>query len=132
MKLDIFSELQKARPWPANHEKLVIDEAIEQAKLADPTTLQLLEERSLELAKTRKRVEELETTLQERARDLDRVKEESKAKAEEKEQLAGLLREATDNERAATEKALSAEIARLRFEQELLRMKLGNLVRETP
>ncbi len=37
MILDIFSELQKAKPWPpgVNHEKLVLDEAIEQAKLAD-------------------------------------------------------------------------------------------------
>ena len=35
MILDIFSELQKAKPWPPNHEKLLIDEAIEQAKLAD-------------------------------------------------------------------------------------------------
>jgi alkanesulfonate monooxygenase SsuD/methylene tetrahydromethanopterin reductase-like flavin-dependent oxidoreductase (luciferase family) len=35
MKIDIFSELQKAKPWPKDHEKLVIDEAIEQAKLAD-------------------------------------------------------------------------------------------------
>ena len=35
MILDIFSELQKAKPWPKDHEKLVIDEAIEQAKLAD-------------------------------------------------------------------------------------------------
>ncbi len=35
MILDIFSELQKARPWPAQHERLVIQEAIEQARLAD-------------------------------------------------------------------------------------------------
>jgi alkanesulfonate monooxygenase SsuD/methylene tetrahydromethanopterin reductase-like flavin-dependent oxidoreductase (luciferase family) len=35
MKLDIFSELQKAKPWPPAHERLLLDEAIEQAKLAD-------------------------------------------------------------------------------------------------
>ena len=35
MILDIFSELQKAPPWPPDHERLVIEEAIEQAKLAD-------------------------------------------------------------------------------------------------
>ncbi len=35
MILDIFSELQKAKPWPPDHEKRVIDEAIEQAKAAD-------------------------------------------------------------------------------------------------
>jgi hypothetical protein len=104
----------------------------EQAKLADPTALQPLEERSQELAKTRKRVDELEAELQQRARELDEVKDDAKSRSEEKEQLAGLLREATENERAATEKAISAEIARLKFEQELLRMKLANVVRETP
>ena len=35
MILDIFSELQKARPWGAGHERAVIREAIDQAKLAD-------------------------------------------------------------------------------------------------
>ncbi len=35
MILDIFSELQKAKPWPPNHEKAILDEAIEQARLAD-------------------------------------------------------------------------------------------------
>ena len=104
----------------------------EQAKLADPTALQLLEERSTDLAKARKRVEELEAELRLRSTDLEKIKDDSKSKSHEKEQLEGLLREATDNERAATEKALSAEIARLKFEQELLRMKLGNMLRETP
>jgi alkanesulfonate monooxygenase SsuD/methylene tetrahydromethanopterin reductase-like flavin-dependent oxidoreductase (luciferase family) len=33
--LDIFSELQKAKPWGPAHERAVIEEAIEQAKLAD-------------------------------------------------------------------------------------------------
>jgi alkanesulfonate monooxygenase SsuD/methylene tetrahydromethanopterin reductase-like flavin-dependent oxidoreductase (luciferase family) len=33
--LDIFSELQKAQPWGPSHERAVIEEAIEQAKLAD-------------------------------------------------------------------------------------------------
>lgn len=35
MILDIFSELQRARPWPPNHERKLLEEAIEQAKLAD-------------------------------------------------------------------------------------------------
>ena len=35
MILDIFSELQKAQPWPPQHERAVIEEAIEQARLAD-------------------------------------------------------------------------------------------------
>ncbi len=35
MILDIFSELQKAQPWPPQHERAVIEEAIAQAKLAD-------------------------------------------------------------------------------------------------
>jgi hypothetical protein len=104
----------------------------EQAKLADPTALQLLEERSTDLAKAKKRVEELEAELRQRSSDLEKVKDDTKSKSHEKEQLEGLLREATENERAATEKALSAEIARLRFEQEILRMKLGSLMRETP
>jgi alkanesulfonate monooxygenase SsuD/methylene tetrahydromethanopterin reductase-like flavin-dependent oxidoreductase (luciferase family) len=33
--LDIFSELQKARPWPEGHERRVIEEAVAQARLAD-------------------------------------------------------------------------------------------------
>lgn len=103
-----------------------------QAKLADPTTLQLLEERSQDLAKAKKKVEDLESELRQRGQDLDRVKDDSKSKSQEKEQLEGLLKEATENERAATEKALSAEIARLKFEQEVLKMKLGNLMRENP
>lgn len=35
MILDIFSELQKAQPWPDGHERRVIEEAVEQARLAD-------------------------------------------------------------------------------------------------
>lgn len=35
MILDIFSELQKARPWAPAHERAVVEEAIAQAKLAD-------------------------------------------------------------------------------------------------
>ena len=35
MILDIFSELQKAQPWGPAHERAVIEEAIEQARLAD-------------------------------------------------------------------------------------------------
>jgi alkanesulfonate monooxygenase SsuD/methylene tetrahydromethanopterin reductase-like flavin-dependent oxidoreductase (luciferase family) len=33
--LDVFSELQKARPWPPGHERALIQDAVEQAKLAD-------------------------------------------------------------------------------------------------
>jgi alkanesulfonate monooxygenase SsuD/methylene tetrahydromethanopterin reductase-like flavin-dependent oxidoreductase (luciferase family) len=33
--LDVFSELQKARPWPPGHERALIEEAVEQARLAD-------------------------------------------------------------------------------------------------
>lgn len=102
----------------------------EQAKLADPTALQLLEQRSQELAKAKKRVDELETELHQRGQELEKVKEDSKSKSREKEQVEGLLRDATENERVASEKALSAEITRLKFEQEVLKMKLGNLVKE--
>ena len=102
----------------------------EQAKLADPTTLQLLEDRSTELAKSKKRVEELETQLLQRGQDLERIKDDAKAKSREKEQLEGLLRDATENERAATEKALTAEITRLKYEQEVLRLKLGNMLKD--
>ena len=35
MKIDIFSELQKPRPWHGDHEQQVIEETLEQAKLAD-------------------------------------------------------------------------------------------------
>jgi alkanesulfonate monooxygenase SsuD/methylene tetrahydromethanopterin reductase-like flavin-dependent oxidoreductase (luciferase family) len=35
MILDIFSELQKAKPWPPDHERRVIEEACQQARLAD-------------------------------------------------------------------------------------------------
>jgi hypothetical protein len=122
-KSDARAAFQKRGPT------LTLDQ---QAKLADPTALQLLEDRSQELAKARKKVEELEAELRQRAQELERVKDDSKSKSSEKEQLEGLLREATENERAATEKALSAEIARLKFEQEMLRMKLGTLLRENP
>jgi hypothetical protein len=122
-KSDAKTALQKKGPT------LTLDQ---QAKLADPTALQLLEDRSQELAKAKKRVEELEAELRQRGQDLDRIKDDSKTKSHEKEQLEGLLKEATENERAATEKALSAEIARLKFEQEMLKMKLGSLLRENP
>jgi hypothetical protein len=104
----------------------------EQAKLADPTTLQLLEERSTELARQKKKNEELDGELKQRGQDLERVREDLRAKAREKEQLEGLLRDATESERAATEKALTAEIARLKYEQEVLRMKLGNMLKDNP
>ena len=35
MILDVFSELQKAQPWPPDHERAVIEEAVVQARLAD-------------------------------------------------------------------------------------------------
>ena len=35
MKIDIFCELQKPRPWDGDHEQQIIEETIEQAKLAD-------------------------------------------------------------------------------------------------
>ena len=35
MILDIFSELQRAKPWQEGHERQVMLDAIEQAKLAD-------------------------------------------------------------------------------------------------
>jgi hypothetical protein len=122
-KADTKVALQKKGPT------LTLDE---QAKLADPTTLQLLEERSTELAKSKKRIEELETQLLQRGQDLEKVRDDSKAKSREKEQLEGLLKDATENERAATEKALTAEIARLKYEQEVLRMKLGGMLKENP
>src|SRR5262245_59429745 len=114
-KSDAKAAFQKRGPT------LTLDE---QARLADPTALQLLEERSTDLAKAKKRVDELETELRQRSQELEKVKDDSKAKSHEKEQIEGLLREATENERTATERALSAEIARLRFEQEMLKMKL--------
>ena len=122
-KADATAALKKRGPT------LTLDE---QAKLADPTALQLLEQRSTDLAKAKKRVDELEGELRQRGQDLDKMKDESKTKSREKEQMEGLLRDATENERAASEKALSAEIARLRFEQEVLKMKLGNMVKENP
>jgi alkanesulfonate monooxygenase SsuD/methylene tetrahydromethanopterin reductase-like flavin-dependent oxidoreductase (luciferase family) len=35
MKFDMFYEFQKAKPWPQEHERLVIEESIEQARVAD-------------------------------------------------------------------------------------------------
>lgn len=35
MKLDIFCEMQKPRPWGPDHEQQIIEETLEQAKLAD-------------------------------------------------------------------------------------------------
>ena len=35
MIFDIFSELQCAKPWRENHERALLLEAIEQARLAD-------------------------------------------------------------------------------------------------
>lgn len=35
MKFDIFCEIQKARPWPENHEAVLFQETIEQARAAD-------------------------------------------------------------------------------------------------
>jgi len=35
MKFDMFYEFQKAKPWPQEHERLVIEESIAQARVAD-------------------------------------------------------------------------------------------------
>lgn len=35
MKLDIFCEIQKSRPWQANHERTLFQETLEQARAAD-------------------------------------------------------------------------------------------------
>jgi len=35
MKFDIFCEIQKAKPWPKNHEAVLLRETLEQAEAAD-------------------------------------------------------------------------------------------------
>ena len=34
MKFDIFCEIQKAKPWPKDHERVLFHETIEQAEAA--------------------------------------------------------------------------------------------------
>ncbi len=102
----------------------------EQARLADPTTLQLLEKRSQDLAQQKKRVEELEAALAARTGEVNQLKEDVATRVREKEQIETLLKESIERERAAVEQALGAEIARLKIEQELLKLQLGELVKD--
>ncbi len=102
----------------------------ERARMADPSTLQLLEEKTQELARQKRRAEELEAQLTQRTTEVETLKAEAMARTKEADRLTGLLNVATERERAQTERALQADIDRLKMEQELLRAKLGNLVGE--
>ncbi len=101
------------------------------ARLEDPTTLRLLDEKTQELARQKKKNEDLEAALAQKSAEIEVLRKDAATHAQEKERLNGLLSDATEHERAAVERALAADIARLKMEQELLRTKLGNLVGET-
>ncbi len=99
-------------------------------RLADPTTLQLLSDRTEELEKLRKRVSEIEADASTRNEELAKLKEETATLRKERERMESLLVAAADKERAALERSLAAEAARLRMEQDLLRSRLGKLVKD--
>ena len=96
----------------------------------DQTALSLLQEKTEDLLKQKKRVDELEADATKHAAEMDRVKGDFTALQKEKENLQSLLNEAADRERTAMEQALTAQVAKLKLEQELLKLRLGELVKE--
>ncbi len=106
---------------------LALDES---ARQSDPSTLQLLADRTDEVERLRKRLSETEAESATRIEETNKLREELAATKKDKERLESLLGAAADKERAALERSLAAEAARLRMEQELLKAKLGELVKD--
>lgn len=106
---------------------LALDES---ARQSDPSTLQLLADRTDEVERLRKRIAETEAETATRADETTKLREELAATRKDKERLESLLGAASEKERAALERSLAAEAARLRMEQELLKAKLGELVKD--
>ncbi len=106
---------------------LALDES---ARQSDPSTLQLLADRTDEVERLRKRLAETEAETATRADETTKLREELAAIRKDKERLESLLGAASEKERAALERSLAAEAARLRMEQELLKAKLGELVKD--
>lgn len=100
------------------------------ARASDPSTLQLLAERSEELDRMKKRLADAEADATARAEETTKLREELAVAKKDRERLESLLGGAAEKERAALERSLAAEAARLRMEQELLKARLGELVKD--
>lgn len=98
---------------------------------AAASALQLLDERVKENAQLRARVEELETAARAAEARAQGAEKAAAQRNQEVEQIKSLLERSTSENREMTDEVLKSRIARLRVEQEMLRLKLADLVRES-
>lgn len=99
------------------------------AQSGQPTTLQLLDEKTRENSTLKARVAELELNLaaaEARALSADEL---SKRNDAELLQLRGLLERSVTEQKALTDEVVKARIARLKIEQDMLKLKLAELAR---
>jgi hypothetical protein len=99
------------------------------AQSSQPTTLQLLEEKARENGVLKSRVQDLEKSLADA--EARRTQAEAAAKAHDEEllQLRSLLERSVAEQKTLTEEVVLARIARLRLEQDVLKLKLAELAR---
>ncbi|MSR75863.1 MAG: hypothetical protein EXS14_10390 [Planctomycetes bacterium] len=99
------------------------------ARSSQPTTLQLLDEKARENGTLKTRLADMEKSLAEseaRATAADAL---SKLNDAELMQLRALLERSVTEQKALTEEVVKARIARLKLEQDMLRLKLAELAR---
>jgi hypothetical protein len=106
---------------------VTLDAAAEQGT---PSTLQLLDERTKENALLKTQIEELEKAARAADARAQAAEKETQSRATEAEQLKSFLEKAMAEQRELTGEILKSRIARLKVEQEMLRLKLADLVRE--
>lgn len=99
------------------------------ARATQPTTLQLLDEKSRENSTLKARVAELEKAVIDAETRATAAQELSKCNDAELLQLRTLLERSVTEQKALTEEVVKARIARLKLEQEMLRLKLADLAR---
>lgn len=99
------------------------------ARGSQPTTLQLLDEKARENSVLKARVTELEKALADAEARTTAAQQLAQRNDVELLQLRALLEKSVTEQRALTEEVVKARIARLRLEQDLLKLKLAELAR---
>lgn len=99
------------------------------AQSTQPTTLQLLEEKARENGVLKARVLELEKSLTDAETRRTNAETAAKAHDEELAQLRALLERSVTEQKTLTDEVVKARIARLRLEQDVLKLKLAEVAR---
>ena len=112
------------RPTPS----LVLDAA----PAPEPSALELLQQHAEEIASLETRLAEAEKAMSTSGVQLKEAMEKAERNAAETERLRSLLDGSLENQRAVDSALLSTRIRELRLEQQLLELRLAELVKDAP